>query len=324
MKPLRAFLFSCGPSGEWSSSAFRELEPLIEDTKAALVTESASAAIHVGFWRPETTKIAKLAQNWVGRLLLSESAIGSLPPPLCASQSSVGEIEGLFFRLALDGFGYKIDDPTAEMSKAPLSPPEAINSGGSYTAQGWVKKLINNKPEMAALLSNARIWDDATFEENVSSLEEKERVTLALDRFRLVTGDNVSQFNILDNLYACPGWLLEDELKWLELTVRTRNVCSAHHLSTVGDLAKKGSAGLLKLANMGQGSVFRLSTTLWKAFINGEALVRSKWQTTSLISNEQAYVGITDEVAHKHIEVEPEPPPDPTFTAVPKDIVLNP
>ena len=44
MKPLRAFLFSCGPSGEWSSSAFRELEPLLEATKAALATESASAA----------------------------------------------------------------------------------------------------------------------------------------------------------------------------------------------------------------------------------------------------------------------------------------
>ena len=313
MKPLRAFLFSCGPSGEWSSSAFRELEPLIEATKAALVTES--AVIHVGFWRPETTKIAKLAQNWVGRLLLSESAIGSLPPPVCASQSSVGEIEGLFFRLALDGFGYQIDDPTANMP-APHLQPDPANASGTYTAQGWVKRLIDNKPEMATLLSKARIWDDATFEENESSLETKERINLALDRFRMVTGANVSQFNILDNLHACPGWLLKDELKWLELTVRTKNVCSAHHMSTVGDLAKKGSTGLLKLTNMGQGSVFGLSTTLLKAFINGEALVRGKWQTTEVISNEQAFLDISEEFAHKHIEVEPEPPPDPIFATI--------
>lgn len=315
MKPLKAFLFSCGPSGEWSSSAFRELEPLLEAAKAALASESASAAIHVGFWRPETAKVAQLAQQWAGRLLLSEAALGSLPHPVYASQFNVGEIEGLSFRLALDGFGYQINDPTAEIPKRPL-PPVVATVDGSFTAQGWVEKLINNKPEMAPLLSNAGIWDDASFEEGESKLETKERVALALDRFRLVTGISVSQFNILDNLHACPGWFLNDELKWLDLTVRTRNVCSAHNMSTIRDLATKGSTGLLKLANMGQGSVFGLSTTLWQAFINGEALVRRNWHPTTKMSHEQTYVAIPDDVAQKHIEIEPEPPPDPTFATV--------
>jgi hypothetical protein len=315
MKPLRAFLFSCGPSGEWSSAAFRELEPLLEAIQNVLVAESASAAIHVGFWRPETAKVAQLAQQWAGKLLLSDAALGSLPPPLFVSQSRVGEIDGLSFRLALDGFGYQIDDPTAVVPNEHTDAP-AKHSNGEKNFQGWVRNLITNKPEMASLLHNAGIWNDESFEANEASLETRERISLALDRFRLLTGANVSQFNILDNLNACPGWFLKDPLKMLELTVRTRNVCLGHMMSAVGDLASKGSVGLLKLANMGQGSVLGLSTTLWKAFINGDALVRSTWHTAGLKAESKVHVAFPDEVEGKHAKTDTEPRREPTFGTI--------
>ena len=265
MKSLRAFLFSGNPSGEWTCAPHRELEPLLEATQQALAVESASAAIHIGFWRPETAKIAELAQQWSGRLLLSESSIGSLPHPVVVSHASVGEVDGLAFHVALDGFGYQIDAPSSgEPKKRPAA--HASHTTGNIVPRGWVEQLIFHNPESEALLRKAAIWDDGSYHEHESSLETDERIKLALDRYRMVTGVKVDQTNILDNLYACPNWLLNDRLNYLDLTVRMRNVFNAHSMTTIGDLASKGYSGLLKLANMGQGSVHGLGTLLWKLF----------------------------------------------------------
>ncbi len=276
MKPLRAFLFSCGPSGEWSSSAFRELEPLLEATKAALATESASAAIHIGFWRPETAKVAELAQKWGGTLLLSEAAIASLPPPLSVSHASVGEVEGLSFRVALDGFGYTIDDPSPGMpKKRPTIHPSVAD--GTFVARGWVGHVISEKPELDSLLRTAGILDEKSYHENEQRLSMDERISLAFDRFRAIVGVKASKTNILDNLHAYPNWFLNYELSLVSLTVRIRNVCVAHNLVSIGDLASLGHSGLLMLENMGHGSVRDLGTILWETFIHGDALRRRSW-----------------------------------------------
>ncbi|PIZ23030.1 MAG: hypothetical protein COY49_05475 [Comamonadaceae bacterium CG_4_10_14_0_8_um_filter_57_29] len=298
MKPLRAFLFSCAPSGEWSSSAFRELEPLLEATKAALATESASAAIHVGFWRPETAKVAELTQKWSGTLLLSDAAIGSLPPPLSVSHASVGEVESLSFRVALDGFGYTIDDPSPGMpKKRPTIQPSVADR--TFVARGWVEHLIAEKPELDSLLRTAGIWDEKSYHEKEASLSIDERVSLAYDRFRMVVGAKANQTNILDNLHACPNWFLNFELRLLDMTVRTRNVCTAYNLVTIGDLASKGYSGLLKLANMGQGSVHGLSVLLWETFINGGALKRKRWPGSDEPTDDPHYVRLPDLVDFK-------------------------
>lgn len=295
MKPLKAFLFSCTPSGEWSSAAFRELEPLLEATQQALGVESASAAIHIGFWRPETEKVAELAKQWSGRLLLSEAAIGSLPPPVVASHASVGEVDGLAFHVALDGFGYQIDDPSSgESKKRPAS--QTSHTTGRFAPRGWVEQLIRHKPESEALLRKAGIWDDESYDEHEPTLATDERIALALDRYRTVTGVKVDQVNILDNLHACPNWLLNDRLNYLDLTVRMRNVFDAHSMTTVGDLASKGYSGLLKLPNMGQGSVHGLGTLLWKLFIHGDTLRRKKWNDPDSPSDGQHNVRIPDDI----------------------------
>lgn len=307
MKPLKAFLFSCTPSGEWSSAAFRELEPLLEAVANALATHSASAAIHIGFWRPETVKIAAIAQQWSGKLLLSESAMSSLPPPVVASHSSVGEVDGLAFHVVLEGFGYQMDDPSpGEPKKLPA------NSDSNLTPRGWVGQLILLKPESEALLRRAAIWDDGSYHDKESSLETDERIALALARYRTVTGAKVSQTNILNNLHACPNWFLSDQLSLLNLTVRVRNVFDAHNMTTIGDLASKGVSGLLKLPNMGQGSVRSLGTLLWQIFIHGDTLRRKKWDDPDAPTDGPHNVRIPDVIVIK----DPDSPPAPSFAHV--------
>jgi hypothetical protein len=298
MKPLRAFLFSVGPSGEWGSSAFRELEPLLEATKAALAAGATSAAIHVGFWRPETARVAELAKEWNGTLLLSDAAIGSLPPPLLVSQSSVGEVDGLSFHVALDGFGYKIDDPSPDIpTKRSTIHPSVAN--GTFVARGWVERLIVEKPEIESLLRTAEICDDESYHENETQLSIDQRISLAFDRFITIAGVKADKPNLLDNLHACPKWFLDYELKLLNLTVRTRNVCVAYNLVTIGDLASKGYSGLLKLANMGQGSVHGLSVLLWETFINGDALEGKRWLDTDTPYKTSKYVPLPDVAGSK-------------------------
>lgn len=320
MKPLRAFLFSRDPSGEWSSATFRELEPLLEATRQALEKEDASAAIHIGFWRPETAKVAELAQKWIGTLLLSEAAIGSLPPPLSISHASVGEVDGLSFRVALEGFGYQIDDPSPGIpKKRPTIHPHAAD--GTFVARGWVYNLIAEKPEIDATLRTVGIWDEESYHEKESLLSTDERITLAVDRFSKVVGAKPNKTNILDNLQACPNWFLNDELRFLNMTVRIRNVCAAYDLIIIGHLATKGYSGLLKLPNMGQGSADILGTLLLEAFIHGDALKRKNWHDSNASNDGRHYVRLpgTGEfklpVATK-TETHPATTPEPTIESV--------
>ena len=275
MKPLRAFLFSCSSSGEWSSAAFRELEPLLDATQRSLSVQGASAAIHIGFWRPETLKVAELAKKWGGMLLLSESAVGSLPQPLSISHATVGDVDGLSFWVALDGFGYQIEDPIPRTSeKQPAI--RHIDADGSFVPRGWVEQLIFEKPELDATLRTFGIWDEDSYREKESFLSTDERLALAMDRFDMIAGSMPNKTNFLDNLHACPNWFLNDELRFFDMPVRAKNVFAENNLTTVADLANKGYSGLLKLPNIGHGSVQSLGILLWEKFMHGDAIRREK------------------------------------------------
>ncbi len=275
MKPLRAFLFSQAHGGDWASSAFRELEPLIDAARTALSAENASAAIHVGFWRPETQKIAELAQAWPGTLLLSDAAIGSLPPPVKVSALPVGEIEGLNFRLALSGFGYEIADPSHPSVKTLQSvAAPALRTLGAFEPRGWVEQMLEAQPQFEQALRIADIWDDESYLANEHSLDTANRHTIGMARYTLISGERPSASGILNNLHACPPWFLDEKLQNLDTTVRMANVFNGHNLSSVAHIAAKGYNGLLKLPNLGQGSVHGLGKLLYEALINGDALKR--------------------------------------------------
>lgn len=275
MKPLRAFLFSQAHGGDWASNAFRELEPLIDAARVALSVENASAAIHVGFWRPETQKIAELAQAWPGTLLLSDAAVGSLPPPVIVSSLPVGVVDGLCFRLALAGYGYEIADPSHPSVKDLQSvAAPALRTLGDFEPRGWVERFLEAQPQFEQTLRSADIWDDESYIANEHVLDTSNRHIIGIARYTLIAGEKPSASGILNNLHACPPWFLNDKLQNLNTTVRMANVFKGHNLSTVAHIAAKGYNGLLKLPNLGQGSVHGLGKLLYEALINGDALKR--------------------------------------------------
>lgn len=276
MRPLRAFLFSKSDGVDWVSSAFRELEPLLDEARAVMSIEGASAAIHVGFWRPETSKIADIAQAWPRALLLSDAAIGSLPPPVSVSSQPVGEVDGLQFYLALAGFGYEVADPTQSSVKPLQSAPiPVLCAQGVFEPRGWVKQMLEAQPQFEEVLRSAHIWDDECYIANENLLDTSNRLALSLARYTLIAGERPSASGIFNKLDACPPWFLSEKLKNLETTVRMANVFNGNNLVTVAHIAAKGYNGLLKLPNLGLGSVNGLGKLLLNAFINGDALKRT-------------------------------------------------
>jgi hypothetical protein len=281
MKPLRAFLFSESPGGDWASNAFRELEPLIDAVRAALSVENASAAIHVGFWRPETQKIAAIAQAWPGVLLLSDAAIGSLPPPVKVSSLPVGDVDDLSFRLALSGFGYEIADPSApSVTNLQSIATPALGALGVFEPRGWVEKMLEAMPQLEQTLRTADIWDDESYIANEHELETSTRHSIGMARYTLIAGEKPSASGILNNLHACPPWFLNEKLQNLDTTVRMANVFKGNNLWTVAHIAEKGYNGLLRLPNLGHGSVHGIGRLFYEALINGDAIKR--WPSSPL------------------------------------------
>lgn len=276
MKPLRAFLFAKGSGEDWASTPFRELEPLIDAARLALRLDGESAAIHIGFWRPETERIAELARQWPGKILLSQAVIGALPPPARSSDSHVGDVDGLRFHLALEGFGYEMEDPNPHqgLKRRPISNP--LNNTEGYVPRGWVEQLLLKKPELEESLEAAGIWDEESYHDGEINLEFKPRLDLALHRYHLLVGAAPSSNTILQTLHACPRWLLGDELHNLDLTVRMRNVVVSHKFTTIADLHKTGYAGLFKLPNLGRGSIEGLGVLIWRCFQFGDPLRRQQ------------------------------------------------
>ena len=240
-----------------------------------LSIKDASAAIHVGFWRPETQKIAELAQAWPGALLLSNAAIGSLPPPTKISSHSVGEVDGLQFLLALAGFGYEIPDPTQSAVAVPLFDASPMfRTSSEFDPSGWVEQILQAQPQHEQHLRDAGIWDEESYIASENLLDMPLRLAMSLARYVSVSGELPQDSGILNNLHACPPWFLSDNLKNLALSVRMNNVFKGNNLVTIADIATKGLNGLLKLPNLGLGSVQGLEKLLFESFIHGDALKR--------------------------------------------------
>ena len=264
MNPLKAFLCFRDGTGAWTTTAFRDLEALLQAWHEVLVAGASGAAMHVGFWRPDTAAMAALAEQHAGLLLLSEAAIHALPGSIAVSEGVVGQIDGLAFRLALRGFGYEVADDAA-------SNTGTVVEGASVPsdARGWVGDLSSIAPDLPAAAASVGIWDDESYAEREGALVHDVRQKLGVARFILLTGSQPSQENILENIRACPPWFRSSRLHHLQLTARQANVFRAHGLATVDDVGKLGTSGLLKLNNMGRKSVSELAVTLYRSMLDG-------------------------------------------------------
>lgn len=297
MRPLRAFLSFCAEDGRWTTNSFRDLEPLVAAWKEIHASGPIGAAIHVGFWRPDTAAIGAIVVRFPGVLLLSESAVHAMPGSLSVSALPVAEVEGLGYRLALSGFGYDIVDPTvaSKLTVEPISAgtkmeaslPDTSDSLASEPS-GWVAELEKLDTDLAAEVRQTNIWDEVSYQLHEKGLEVNFRQRVGLARFILLTGVQPRADNMLDNIRSCPPWFVALRLNQLRLTVRQANVFRAHNLSTVKDLADMGTNGLLKLPQMGRKSVNELAVALYQALLDGSP---HRWEEISTQGKANLTVG---------------------------------
>lgn len=283
MRPLRAFLSHRDTLGNWTTSAFRDLEPLLDAWNEARSSSSGGVAIHVGFWRPETADLVDVLERYPGLLLLSDAAIPALPGTIEIGDRHVAEVDGLRYWIVLSGFGYEIDDPTVESPQGASSDvhvdSEAISAaeqiGSSQREQhasaprGWVERLSDLDADLAVSARSVGIWDEVSYQQAESRLPFDSRQRLGLARFLLISGVEPRADNLLDKLRHCPPWFVSMPLERLRLTVRQQNVFRAHGLSVIEDLAVGGTNGLLQLPNMGRKSVNELAVALYQALLDG-------------------------------------------------------
>lgn len=271
MKPLRAYLFARDPQGAWACSPFRELEPLLDALSKLAPGEG--AAIHVGFWRPETATVAALTDQSPGALLASQGAAAAFPidAGVKLSAQALGICDRMPFHVVVSGLGRCVPEPAAA---APARVPEqGIGSEATHKSfRGWVADLVATNEKVKADLMAAGIWDDDSYFMLEQRLPRDMRFRLGLARFRAFTRSEPNNDNVIANLRACPPWFMALPLNRLDMTVRQANVMKTHQLHTVADLAPLGVTGLLNLPSLGRGSVHGLGTLLYHALISEERL----------------------------------------------------
>ncbi|MGK3495663.1 DNA-directed RNA polymerase subunit alpha C-terminal domain-containing protein [Citrobacter youngae] len=264
MRPIRAFLFARSENNEWNCRVFRDFEPLLEAAIAANDGAKFPVGIHIGFERPDTQSVGELLSEQKGLVFLSSGAIGTMPLPVRASQASIGAVDESSFHAALDGFGYKADEPPPTS----LQPRPIENTEFS----GWLVSLCELEPNLADKLYSAGIWDEDTYLLRETDLDIDSRYLAGLHRYEILEGQQPNPTTIIEHLGSAPPWILNASIVLLNLSIRSINVCEKHEIKTIGDFAKYGLRGLHKLPNLGNKSIHEISREIANLFMTGRPL----------------------------------------------------
>lgn len=279
MRPIRAFLFSRDEFGSWKCGVFRDFEPLFEAAIAANHEKKYSVGIHIGFERPDTDAVGALLSKQDGLVFLSGGAIGTMPSPIKASRISIGDADGYHFHVAIDGFGYQIEDD-GEDSKNLLDPGDESRRVPKAAPSGWLSTLATRNSQLFQMLSEQGIEDDNSYMQHEFKLDFDTRLLAALERFEILEGEQPNAATLIDRLKSAPPWLLGVSIMRLNLSVRSSNVCAAHKIATIEDLGKFGLKGLYKLPNLGRKSVYEISREIIRMFTTGQPLKIAAHQQT--------------------------------------------
>jgi hypothetical protein len=127
-------------------------------------------------------------------------------------------------------------------------------------------------PDLAEKLCSNQIWDEESYLLREANLDLDTRYLVGLRRYEILEGNQPDPTSFVDHLSFAPPWLLSAPIALLNLSVRSKNVCAAHALETIGDFAKYELKGLYKLPNLGQKSVHEISVEMLRLFTTGHAL----------------------------------------------------
>lgn len=238
---------------------------------SAVSDPGASAVVHVGFWRPDTSAFEGAAAGSPGIILLTEAARGALPPSFRSCSSACSSAGGLFLFEALSGWGYEKEDVIRSAGvpgggTAGLTEQEDVGRYSPAPKSQWLSLTKTQEPTLRDAADAAGITDDATYMARESAIPCPERDALAVFRFSCLAGGAPSEHNILDALAYGPPWLLDLDVKALDLSTRPTNRLNEEKVQCVADIARFGETGLLKIPNMGRRSVAEIAGKILNAF----------------------------------------------------------
>lgn len=273
MTRIQVFLYALDDAGAWATSTFTELEPLLEAVQSAMEVEDPVALLHIGFRQPSVQEVADIAAQHAGSLIVSDSAAAALSEHLVVGTAAIGCLRGVVFRRAIDDrFERRAcgGEPAAGTKVAEgqaWSPPVAqFRAGGEPGPRvDWLTALASSDPELPQRATKSGITDDGSYLELEATLPRSLRRDLGLARWALISGAHLDVDTVLETLWASPPWFMDFSLVNLGLTVRQANVFRAHNLQRVADISALGPMGLLKLPNLGSGSVYALRKLLLDA-----------------------------------------------------------
>lgn len=247
--PLRAFLMVRSSDGAWKVTVCRDLGAVMQAWQRREEPDRSAAVLHVGFDRPPSHSFDEIAKAHQGRMLLTSAAKHVLPSAFAASAAPVGATESTEVFVGLQGWGYTLEDPTADIDHSGMLRPKAT----VREPQGWVASYLNEYPSDAQMLSAHDIFDEASYLSAESELERSVRHRSGMFRAHHVVGVNSDDPCILAR--AAPPWLADRELASLGLSVRVENVLRVSGITTARDLAGWSPEALLKLENFGRKSL---------------------------------------------------------------------
>ena len=264
--PVRAFLMMRSDNGVWTVTVCRDLGAVLRTWKAREEPDRDVAVLHVGFDRPPSHFFDEIASDHPGRMLLTAAAKYALPSSFIASAAPVSLTENTEVFIALQGWGYSLEDPTAQADRPDVSRTAKI---ATQEPQGWVLSFLKENPLAEETLAAHGIYDDTSYLEREWELERSVRHRSGVFRSHHLVGVNYDDPCVLAR--AAPPWLAERDLTTLDLPVRAYNVFRTSDIKTVRDLADWSIVALLRQRNFGRTSLRDILQTLNAALNEGPA-----------------------------------------------------
>jgi hypothetical protein len=263
MSFLRAYLLFRLPSDDLEVTLYRDLESVKQAWLDRGYPE-ASAALHVGFWRPETEDFLKALKEHPGRVLVSASTVHALPPSFRSSSAPVGSAGSVPLHLGLTGWGYEVEDSTSTeaisalriqaISKMPREIPEVQCE--------WLRELSRNNMAMFKEALNEGVIDDETYLAKENSLPPSLRNSLGDARFRWRCPIPPTVENIIDHIASTPPWFQSLPIEILSLSTRPANIMSTKSIQLIGDFRRYKADEVFAFRNMGRGSFNEIGARL--------------------------------------------------------------
>jgi len=264
MKPLRAYLLLQLPSGEINVSTHRDLESIEVSWRERDFIDS-TAALHIGFWRPDTEDFIEALKCYPGRILLSGSAVHALPSSFTSSASPISSAGNLPLHLALSGWDYEIEDVIP--SKALLE--EEPKFDRSEITCEWMIELSDQDEKTFESALDYGIFDDKSYLELEDRIPTRLREILGRARFQWVSPITPTANTIFDYLAFTPPWFQSLPIAALSLPTRAANVLASKSVSRIGDLCLYEKDQVLKFDNLGKKSMNDIGECLLSVLNNG-------------------------------------------------------